>query len=328
MILCREPIVAESAGIPIYAGKGIRAVSFMNSPYYAHMHLGAVDLYPSSYDDGVPSPVSGRVVGIREVKAPHIGFRGADEKEKLLLISNTAETTTKLLHLNPFVSVGDTVTVSEIIGEFVRSGFFSFWTPHHIHVEVRSPSDPIRARGAFPMVPMLPSTSSVNLHGEADLSDLECEVVTAKSGFLLLRPLSRIFALIGGFAGMAAIVGETKNAILDGGFPHYSRGGIVVETGSGLKIGDTVRIGSLLIGEISSNPLSRKCGCASFALVDFRREVDVSVSSIPMRGLSLALNLSSPESCLLRVIPREPLETNLIASLKDNVVLSIRNIVS
>ena len=53
MITCKASIVAESAGVPIYASGGIRAVSFTNSPYCAHMHLGAVDLYPARYDESL-----------------------------------------------------------------------------------------------------------------------------------------------------------------------------------------------------------------------------------------------------------------------------------
>jgi hypothetical protein len=45
--------------------------------------------------------------------------------------------------------VGDVVEVGKPLGILLRSGFFDFWTDPHIHVEVRSPSDPIRAMGGF-----------------------------------------------------------------------------------------------------------------------------------------------------------------------------------
>jgi hypothetical protein len=98
MITSNASVVAESTGVPIYVKGDIKAVSFVNSPYYAHGHLSAVDPYPSRYDDPVPSPVKGRVVGIRSVKAPHPKYFRADEDEKLLPIPNNADATTKILH--------------------------------------------------------------------------------------------------------------------------------------------------------------------------------------------------------------------------------------
>lgn len=121
-------IVAEAAGVPIHAHEGIKSVSFTNSPYYAHMHLGAIDLYPREPDGVVLSPVKGHVTGVREVKAPRPKYFEPREEEKLLLIANNSESVTKILHLGPTVSVGDLVEVSDPIGEYVKSGFFNSWT--------------------------------------------------------------------------------------------------------------------------------------------------------------------------------------------------------
>jgi hypothetical protein len=325
MIVSMESVVAESAGVPIFASKGIRALSFTNSPYYAHAHLGAVDLYPAKQDDRVLSPVIGRVVGIREIKAQHQDFSRAEENEKLLLISNDAETVTKILHLAPFVGVGDNVDVSEEIGNYVRSGFFGFWTPNHIHVEVRPARDPIRARGAYLMVPALPESNNNDVAGEGS-SDFNCATVAANPGFLLLKPSRSVFGRIGGFSGISVIVDEKRNAILDGGFPHYGKGGILVACESRLEPGQSVRIGSLKIGEISTDsPIEIGKGVI-FALVDFGKRIGVGVSGASMRGLSLSLNLSPLDSCLLRAIPHQPLAKDALARLTDNVILSIRNI--
>jgi hypothetical protein len=286
MITGYASVAAESAGVPIYVSVDIKAVSFVNSPYYAHAHLSAVDLYPSRCDDPIPSPVKGRVVGIRSVKAPHQKNFRADEDEKLLLIANNATATTKILHLNPTVRIGDSVDVSEPVGNYVRSGFFNFWTPNHIHVEIRPANDPIRASGSFPMVPKLLTNSKSFRSDKSDPGETRCEVISANPEFLLLRPLGSLFGLLGGHVGLAVLVDEQENAILDRGFPHYDRGEVLISDTLGVKPGNSVKIGDLSVGEIASRPpfdATRRC---NYAPVEFNKKLEITFSGSLMRGLS------------------------------------------
>ncbi len=61
----------------------------------------------------------------------------------------TREGGVKILHVELSVRVGDVVEPGQGLGTLLRSGFFDFWTDPHIHIEVRKPSDALRARGGF-----------------------------------------------------------------------------------------------------------------------------------------------------------------------------------
>ena len=306
MIRKARPIVAESAGVSVHVDETIRSVTFTGSPYYAHMHLSAIDIYPLNPASLVPSPVSGRIVGIRSVKAPIPTHFKADDDEKLLLIANGKKLVTKILHLNPTVEVGQEVEVSTPLGRYVRSGFFNFWTDHHIHVEVRPSDDPIRARGSFPVSPKLLGNNNSQDSEDIDLNETPCEVVSAASEYLLLKPPRQMFYALGEYVGLKAKIGEDIVGILDGGFPHYCFGGILHSDAVMVKPGDDVRVGGLSVGEAYEGAPNAKGRERHYTMIKFKKGIRVQLSSHPLRGLALSLLLSTSRGMLLKAIPPHP----------------------
>jgi hypothetical protein len=322
MIRTERMIVAESAGVPIHVDEMIRSVTFTDSPYYAHTHLSAIDIYPLNRAGFVPSPVSGQVVGIRSVKAPTSTHFKADEDEKLLLIANSDKLTTKILHLKPTVKIGETVDVSTPLGTYVRSGFFSFWTDHHIHVEVRPSDDPIRARGSFPVTPRLLGNVSSGASEQSNPNHIPCEIVSVAPEFLLLKPPNEMFGRLGGYVGLRVQVNENTRGILDGGFPHYSYGGVLLSKAIDARI-KTVRMGDLSIGHIQGDVLSRNGPEQRYAMVQFKEGIRVRLSGHPLRGLALSLYLSSSYNMLLKAVPRRPYNKEELQTFRDHEVLSV-----
>jgi hypothetical protein len=143
------------------------------------------------------------------------------------------------------------VEVSAPLGKYVRSGFFNFWTDCHVHIEVRPINDPIRARGFFPIAPRLLENHDGDGKDKIDEDQIPCEVVSAAPEYLLLKPQRQLFGLLGGYVGVRVLVGENAEGILDGGFPHYGIGGVLLLNAPNAKNGDTVQIGGLPIGQIS-----------------------------------------------------------------------------
>jgi hypothetical protein len=323
-MICKGRLVAaESAGVPIHLDESIRSITFTDSPYYAHMHLSAIDIYPKNSDSPVPSPVVGRVIRIRPVKAPLPAYFKADEDEKLLLIGNSAELTTKILHLKPCVEVGEMVEVSSLLGKYVRSGFFNFWTDYHIHVEVRPSDDPIRARGSFPVAPKLLGNHDEKGKKQIDPRQIPCEVVSVAPEYLLLRPPHPLFGSLGGYTGLTVLVGEDIEGILDGGFPHYGIGGVLLSNINNVKAGDIVRIGDLSIGQVCGGTASHDSLGRHYAMVRFKEGIKVRLSGRLHRGLALALSLLSSYRLLLKVIPYRPYNKEELQAFRDHEDLSV-----
>jgi hypothetical protein len=323
MILKSRPIVAESAGVPIHVDETIRSVTFTDSPYYAHVHLSAIDIYPLNPACLVPSPVSGRIVGIRSVKAPIPKFFKADEDEKLLLIANDKKLVTKILHLSPLVKVGEEVEVSTPLGRYVRSGFFNFWTDHHMHVEVRPSDDPIRARGSFPIFPRLLGNYNAEESEDIDPNQIPCKVVSVSPEYLLLKPPRGMFCSLGGYVGTKVRVDDNTVGILDGGLPHYSFGGVLQANTTLAKTGSEVCLGGLPIGQVQEGTSTSNGPDQHYAMIKFKKGIRVQLSGRPLSGLALSLFLSSSCNMLLKAVPPHPYYKEELITFRANEVLSV-----
>lgn len=179
-----------------------------NSPYTAHDHGRAVDLYPAA--GTAPSPVAGEVVGTRAVTAPSQPY--AEAKDYLILI-DTGTHVARLLHVEPDVTEGDYVEQGAPLGRLVRAGFFAPWVPNHIHLGFREyDTNYHRASGSLPL--------SVDIDVTPVSWDGTGTVVEAGETWARLdapahpNPGSE-------FAGL-----ESAGGVLDGGFPHYEGGGL------------------------------------------------------------------------------------------------------
>jgi len=109
--------------------------SFINSPYYSHRELVAIDIYPKG--DVVLSPFHGKLVFFKKLFGEYIvGFKSDGYY-------------IRVLHLDPHVDMGHEVDVGDVLGVPVRSPTFCWWTENHIHIEVRSRPEFIKARGSL-----------------------------------------------------------------------------------------------------------------------------------------------------------------------------------
>lgn len=236
--------VAHSEGVNIYCPKNGR-FSFFNSPYFSHRNCAGIDIYPNTWFNSIaPSPVNGEVIGIREVnRFWHKDFKCSGKDYVLLLRSlENKNKIVKILHVKPIVTVGDNIYVGEKIGVLIRSGFFDFWTDPHIHVEVRNPGDPIRARGGCRIRGTIEIDNNMDL---VDLMSIKGTVVDSKREYCLIAPEMEFKH------GMPVyLVDHEQIGLLDGGIPHYGFFG--VHTNFTPKIGGQVKFLNKRIGLITS----------------------------------------------------------------------------
>jgi len=214
--------IAEFYNIPIYSESNW-FMSFGNSPYFSHYAGSAIDIYQGirGFDgqlDAV-SPIDGKIIDIIKIKPPiKKGYSKIDYIIALNPFSND-NYYVRMLHIAPKVKVGEYVSAGDLIGQFLRSGYFYPWTDPHIHFEIRSNIDRILvARDTLPLIKILFRGNEIN-------SEIEFDV--------LLEKISKYYAI--GKVISQSIVFEnnslfglslTKNGknILDAGVPYYKKG--------------------------------------------------------------------------------------------------------
>ena len=182
--------------------------SLYNSPYPAHDHGRAIDLYPGH--DTARSPVAGEVLERRAVRCPPKDYAVAEDH---LLLVDCGDVVARILHVEPSVQPGEVVDVGDELGTLVRSGFFGRWVDNHIHLGFRRRDQNLRrASGSLPL--------------ELDLSvvgvpwDGTGEVIEVGPTHVLLDAPDHPG---GGFAAIASDEGVP----LDGGLVHYAGGGVL-----------------------------------------------------------------------------------------------------
>jgi murein DD-endopeptidase MepM/ murein hydrolase activator NlpD len=200
--------IAQSMGVKLHCPIDGR-YAFFNSPYIAHENMTGLDIYTGNgFGVRAPSPVNGKVILIRKLNAPKgNGFKATDH-DTIILIENedNSDTVTKLLHLDPLVQLGTEVHVGDPIGVTLRSGYYGWGTSPHFHVEIRSKSDPIRARGGYQLDLIDFSTSE-------PLDEIAGTVIHLQPEFAFIQLESKSSGLVG-------TVNE-EPALLDGGIPYY-----------------------------------------------------------------------------------------------------------
>jgi len=276
-----KPAVS-SEGVNIYCPEDGR-LSLFNSPYPAHRLFAGVDVYPNrGFGELAPSPVLGEVIETRQVRCSHAKDFVSSNRDHVILLRSleNPDRWVKVLHVEPTVEVGDVIEVGANLGRLLRSGFFDFWTDPHLHVEVREPSDPIRARGGFKF-------ERVAKIGESTpAEDLSGHVVECRSEYSLV-------ALEKGFKyGVPADV-EGQPGLLDAGIPHYGWIGLHLERVP--QVGGVVRLSGRKIGTVRfvhSNMCVAECCSPAFRL-----------NGKPVQ-LSLYLYLFSVP--LVKIVPHRP----------------------
>lgn len=293
-----KPVVS-SQGVKIHCPSNGR-LSFFNSPYVAHHGFSAVDVYPGcAHGEAAPSPVMGKVVKAKRVMCPKGRHFESSAFDYVILLksSENPNRLVKILHVKPHVEVGDVLEPGQKLGILLRSGYFHFWTDPHIHVEIREPSDPLRARGGFKIERL------IEIEENDALEELKGTVVEARPEYVLVSLDSSVDV------GLPAHIGGHRG-ILDAGMPHY--GWIGAHTNGEPPIGADVELCGKKIGTIESvhgNMCLAKCS-------DF----DLRFRGIRV-GLSLFLNLSPNPS--IKIVATRPGELKIERS--EELSLEIRH---
>ena len=143
--------VASSGSMIIHCPDDGR-YAFYNSPYPAHRFMTGVDIYPNSrLGDSTPSPIDGEIIKVRRVKSPPGRGFEAPEYDTVTIIKSTENKgrVAKVLHVDTVLKEGEAIAVGQNLGPLIRSGYFGYHTPLHVHVEVRPQYDPLRVRGGY-----------------------------------------------------------------------------------------------------------------------------------------------------------------------------------
>lgn len=201
--------------------------SLYNSPYPAHRHGHAVDLYPSPTADTAPSPVAGTVVETRATRAP--SRTGAEDLDHLIVV-DTGEYLARLLHVEPAITEGDRIEIGDDLGRLIDSGYFAPWVGPHVHLGFRQPeANAVRATGSelltldVPVQPVSWDGKGTVVESAPTYVDLDAPSHPAPGGF---------------YGGIAS---DSGNLAVDGGLPHYDGGGVYPEYDGSISIlGTTV----------------------------------------------------------------------------------------
>jgi len=193
-------LIAEVNGLKIESFNDY-FISFLNSPFQAHRELKAVDIFPESRKtEDVRSPISGKIIDHKI----HV-MRKNGKKEHVLIIES-GNYYIKILHVEPYISVGEEIKFGQIFGKLYISPYFRPWTDPHIHLEVRNKNDFLRARGGLKL-----KIPDCNPMGKTILTN-DFEI---KESYALRRIIP---VKCGNFYGAGDL------GIIDGGYPHYKYG--------------------------------------------------------------------------------------------------------
>lgn len=271
--------VAESMGVEIHCPPEGR-FSLFNSPYPGHRLKSGIDIYPSIVFGGVaPSPVEGEVLTVRRVKAPRgRGFEdaGYDVVTIIRPVDNPG-VVVKLLHVDTHHSTGDHVGLGEEMGPLLRSGYYGWGTSPHIHIEVREPSDSLRARGGH-TIHVLPGFNDA-----APMEEIVGKVVWTQPEYALMR-------LDSGGAGLTGEL-DGEPGVVDGGIPYYGWLGLHTERPSFGTVN--------LLGKPIADVKEVKDRAAIAVTRGFRFTLD----GEPLLGLSLYIT-PRPEP-VMKILPRK-----------------------
>ncbi|MEA1944010.1 MAG: hypothetical protein U9N07_01515, partial [Euryarchaeota archaeon] len=163
------------------------AVSFFKSPFAAHDTGSAVDIVYGDFGSPARSLVDGTIVDIREFETP-TPFKERDFKDYLTAV-RCGDLIVKILHVKPFVDIGDPVRTGGDFGTFIRSGYFYFWNSSHLHVEVRMPDNYLRAKSNMPLDIPVGVVRPAFLKGadvDSDIFDFTGEVVFSDRRYALI----------------------------------------------------------------------------------------------------------------------------------------------
>jgi hypothetical protein len=266
------------------------------SPYYAHQHGLAIDIYQNlslnNYE--VFSPISGKVIKTKALIAPRPKFHEGINADYLILISNSnnQEAVFKILHVKPRVKVGEKIEIGDSLGKTIRNGYFAYWSSPHLHLEIRPIEDAIRARGGkdfildFKIRQEIAENKS-NFYKEK----IPIKIKAVYPEFILANFPDNFYHYIDPIFGVKATI-DNLTCIVDGGIPIYKNGVALFQNDYKSKIPCEIQLNSHVIGTIIGYR-----GNMGFVKFD---QVKFALNNKEIRGISLFLANFMP---LIKLIP-------------------------
>lgn len=272
--------------------------SIGTSPYYAHQHGLAIDVYQniSMENYEVISPISGIVIKIKTLKAPKPKFKGGTDKEYLILISNkySSKTVYKILHVKPNIQEGDKIAIGDTIGTTIRNGYFAYWSSPHLHLELKTFENAYRAKGGKAFSLAIQDSDLKILNNISDNSDLiPIKIKYIYPEFILAQFPEYMYTYIDPFYAVSCKCNDV-NCLIDGGIPIYKNGIIFFLHELNLELKNIVYLNKHRIGELRGT--HKNFGSVLFDQVVFL------LNGKKIRGISLFMAGFIP---LIKLIPEK-----------------------
>jgi hypothetical protein len=290
-------VFAEGETISIPYGSHF---SVGTSPYYAHQHGLALDIYNSLLPENYKtySPVTGEVILSKSLRAPRSRFLGGIDKEYLLQIrgKKNPDIMFKILHIKSELEKGDYVKKGDLLGTTIRNGYFAPWSSPHIHLEIRKFGEINRAKGGKNFSLLLDYNKKQRIHkNKTSHNKIQVKIIHKLSQFLLGRFPTNFYLKIGQIFGLKGCLknqtskidklSENHELIIDGGIPLYKRGIAIFPITTVInhnKDSSSVYFSTWNIGIIKKR-------FKRFGFIEFR-DVNMFLENIKLRGISLFLS--------------------------------------
>lgn len=270
--------------------------SIGTSPYYAHQHGLAIDIYHNltleNYE--VLSPISGKILKIKTLKAPKSKFLNGVDIDYLILVSNSSNSDIlwKIMHVKPNIEVGDQIAIGDPLGKTIRNGYFAYWSSPHLHLEIRPVNDAIRARGGKNFSLAIEKKENIVDSSEKfNLTKIPVEINSIYPEMILAHFPKHFYHKFFPIYGVKVRINHL-DCILDGGIPHYKIGTIIFQKEFNFKNNPLIYLGSTKIGT-----LHEKSGQLGFFKFD---NIKFLLNNKEIRGISLYLANFFP---LIKIIP-------------------------
>ncbi len=294
-------VIAEANGSPIFETDNLLGYSLFNSPYYSHQNLEAIDLIPDGdFGDEALSPVEGIVEKILKFKIPSVttffkvmdlesrDFKKTDYEYVILIRDKyNKKNIFKILHLAPKIKEGEKVHVNDVLGYYIRTGYYSFWASCHIHLEVKDERNPLRVKKGYKIRPKVDIKRVHDNFTHKTYLGIERKILKRTDSYIEIEGFYRGSYVYGKY-------GRNKTCILDGGIPHMGYGGII--SNENIEIGEDVYFLGIKIGKIFKT-------FGKIAI--FKPCVKIFLNNIPMRGISFIINLKGKNKNRIVFIRRE-----------------------
>jgi len=287
------------------------------SPYYAHQHGLAIDIYKnlSLENKDVMSPVSGTVINTKRLKAPKAKFEGGIDHEYLTIISNpnNSHSVYKILHVKSAIQIGEKIEIGDFLGTTIRNGYFAYWSSPHVHLEIRPHNDAIRASGGRNFSLFIEDNkNSYNISAHNDYKDIPIEIHSIFDEFILVRPPREFYHRIGQYFGIKAKI-NNDNFILDGGLPHYKKGFLFSHRMDEGNINSSIYLGTSSLGNLLQ--INEQFGFFKFA------PLKILLNNEEIRGCSLYLASFLP---FMKIIPFKKNQFNFKTHSIQSLVISTK----